>query len=238
MEKLRIWLTGASRGIGLETAKILAENGATLFLSASSHESFKNVAGTFNNFDNIFLMPCDISKSKEVKRIYSKIRSSYGGIDILINNAGIGIFKSFLETEEEDFDRTIATNFKGAFLCTKSVLPDMIENKIKGMIINILSVATQTVFTGTAIYSAGKSALLSMDRVLRNEIRSTGIKIIDILPGATESDMWDEATRKKFSGKMMQPIDVAKVIFNTIKLNQEKRLITEEILIRPIGGDL
>jgi len=238
MQKKRIWITGASRGIGLETAKILAGKSAALFLSARTIESFKNVMSTFKKYDNIFIMPCDVSNSKEVNKIYSKIEKSHGGVDILINNAGVGIFRSFLETSEEDFDRTIATNLKGAFLCSKAVLPDMIKNKTKGCIINILSVATQTTFEGTAIYSASKSALLSMDRVMRNEIRKHGIKVIDIMPGATESDMWDKETRKKLSDRMMQPSDLAKVIYNMILLNQEDRLITEEVLIRPIGGDL
>ncbi len=238
MKNKRIWLTGASRGIGFETAKLLAKNDVTLFLSARRRESFDDVIQHFQSSEKVYIIPCDVSNSDNVKNAYAEIKEIKGGVDILINNAGIGIFKSFLETSEKDFDDTIATNLKGVFLCTKAVLPDMLENKGNGIIINILSVATQTVFEGTAIYSASKSALLAMDRVLRNEVRSKGIRIIDILPGATESDMWDEKTRAKFCDRMMQPVDVAKVIVNTIKMNMEERLITEEIIMRPIGGDL
>ncbi len=235
---MKIWLTGASRGIGLETAKLLADRGATLFLSASKQESFENALPLFKDNENIFLFPCDISKSEEIRKTYAKIKDSGNNIDILINNAGVGIFKSVLETSEEDFDKTMSVNFKGAFLCTKEVLPDMLENKEKGMIINVLSVATQKVFAGSAIYSASKSALLAMSRVLREEVRSSGLKIIDIIPGATETDMWNDELRLQYRVDMMQPVDVAKVIANTIEMNIQKRFITEEVLIRPIGGDL
>jgi short-subunit dehydrogenase len=238
MKNKRIWLTGASRGIGLETAKLLAKKGLTLFLSASSPDSFKPVISQFKEFENIFFYPCDISDSNEVKNTYSKIQKLHQGVDILINNAGIGIFRSFLDTTEDDFDETIAVNLKGAFLCTKAVLPGMLKNKNNPMIINILSVATKKVFTGTVAYSTSKSALLTMSRVLREEVRTYGIKIIDIIPGATETDMWNAEIRQKYRVDMMQPVDIAKVIVNTIELNIEKRLITEEVLIRPIGGDL
>ncbi len=234
----RIWLTGAARGIGLATARLLADTDAVLFLSSTKPESFKDVVTLFKDYSNIYFMPCDVSDANEVKKTYAKIKKSHGGIDILINNAGVGIFKDFADTEIEDFDKTVAVNFKGAFLCTKAVLPDMIKNNKQTMIINVSSVATQKVFPGSAVYSASKAALLTMSKVMREELRPHNVKVIDILPGATETDMWNDDIRKKYCKSMMKPDDVAQVILNTIELNENQRLLTEEIIIRPVGGDL
>jgi len=237
MKKKRIWLTGASRGIGLETAKILAKTGSVIFMSASTEQSLKNIKSEFAGYENCYLMPCNVASNDEIKATYTKIKEITDGIDILINNAGVGIFKDFMETSEEEFDRLIDVNLKGPFLCSKAVIPGMITQQ-SGMIINILSVAAITAFPGSSIYSASKAGLLTVSRILRKEVRNDGIRVIDILPGATESDMWDEKSRKESGHKMMQPEDVARVILNTIELNIEGRLLTEEVLIRPIGGDL
>jgi short-subunit dehydrogenase len=113
----------------------------------------------------------------------------------------------------------------------------MISQK-RGLIINISSVAALSRFTGSSIYSASKSALLTMSRILRDEVRKFGIKVVDILPGATDTDMWDKESRKLLGQKMMKPEDIAQVIYDTIEMNKLNRIITEELIIRPIGGDL
>lgn len=237
MNEFNVWITGGSRGIGLEAALLLSESVKNVFISASSAESFNNNMPRVSKRNNVFVIPCDVTLSADVKSAYRKIEDMTGGVDVLINNAGIGVFSSLLDSSEHDFDRTIAVNMKGAYLCNKAVLPRMIARGT-GMIINILSVAAESKFTNSSIYAASKAGLRIMSRILREEVRSYGVRIIDILPGATNTDIWDDESRNKFGHRMMSPLDVAKAIKGVIELNTEGNLITEELIIRPIEGDL
>lgn len=237
MNEFNVWITGGSRGIGLETALLLSESFKNVFISASSADSFKENMARISKRDNVFIIPCDVSKSDDVASAYNRIVNISRSIDILINNAGIGIFSSLLDSSEQDFDRTMAVNIKGAYLCNKAVLPEMIARK-KGMIINILSVAVDSKFTNTSLYAASKAGLRTMSRILREEVRAQGVRIIDVLPGATNTDIWDVESREQFGSRMMSPLDVAKAIRSTIELNLAGNLITEELIIRPIEGDL
>ena len=156
-------------------------------------------------------------------------------IDLLVNNAGVTSFKSFLESKIFDFDNVMNTNVRGTFLCTKAVLPTMIKNR-SGHIINISSVAANTIYENSSIYSASKAALLALTNCLRSEIRKYNIKVTNILPGATETPIWDSKTRQRYKNKMMSPQDIANVVFQAYNTN--KKVMIEDIVIRPIKGDL
>ena len=236
MKTDRIWITGASRGIGYETALRLSQSGNRVFMS-SRNKTAALIRNITDKFQNSEFINCDVSDSEQVKLAYSLIDDKVGGIDILINNAGIVKYNTLVETTEDEFDKMISTNFKGAYLTIKSVLPAMLKQK-RGLIINISSVAALSRFRDSSIYSASKSALLTMSRILREEVRNSGIKVVDILPGATDTAMWDLKSRKDYGSKMMKPADIANIILKTIELNKDKRIITEELIIRPIGGDL
>ena len=127
------------------------------------------------------------------------------------------------------------TNVRGTFLCTKAVLPTMIKNR-SGHIINISSVAATTIYENSSIYSASKAALLALTNCLRSEIRKYNIKVTNILPGATETPIWDSKTRQRYKNKMMSPQDIANVVFQAYNTN--KKVMIEDIVIRPIKGDL
>jgi short-subunit dehydrogenase len=237
IEDLTIWVTGASHGIGLAIARKLADNNAKVILSARSQDSFRDVIPIFADSNNVFFFPCDVSKTNSVSKTYYKISAGVGEVDVLINNAGIAIFKLFNDMTLEDFEAMNCVNYKGVFLCTKAVLPSMIERK-SGIILNINSVSSHTVFRNASLYAASKAASLAMSRHIRNEVREHGIKVVDILPGATETPIWSEHARQKYSEKMMQPEDIADVVFNTINLCLNDRIHPEEIIVRPQGGDL
>jgi 3-oxoacyl-[acyl-carrier protein] reductase len=160
-----------------------------------------------------------------------------GDIDILINNAGISSFKKFIDTKPEVFENIININLRGPFLCIQSVLPGMLK-KNSGIIINIISVSAIKTFTKSSAYAASKAGLLAMSRSLREEVRKYGIKIIDIFPGATETEIWSKDSRDKFRDKMMKTEDVAEAVFEVIKLSMNNRMHVEEIVFRPQEGDL
>lgn len=237
IEELKIWITGASRGIGRAIAQNLAGSGAGLILSAGSQESLKSIASEFASYANVLIFPCDLRNYKEIKGVHKKIRAMTDGVDVLINNAGVTKFVRLSDISLEDFDNINSVNYRGVFLAMKEVLPEMIEKKF-GLIINILSVAVREKFLNSSIYSASKAAVHAMDTTLREEVRKDGIKIVDVFPGAVETDIWSEANKQKFGHLMMQPEDVAAAVREVVELNLNNRLMIEELVLRPQNGDL
>jgi short-subunit dehydrogenase len=236
-----IWITGAGKGIGAATAMKFVDEGATV--AATSQHDFSNhiELGHYphkyiHNTDLNFIV-CDVINPKQITETYNSIIKKYGMIDILINNAGVGLFKPFAETTADEFDNIMNVNFKGAFLCTKTVINYMLKRK-SGMIINISSSSVIENFANCSIYNASKSALLAMSRSLRNEVREYGIKIVDIIVGPTFTDIWDEKSKNEFKDRMLMPNDIADIIYQTVISNLENRLMVEEIVIRPQKGNI
>lgn len=232
-----VWITGASRGIGLAIAQQLLNKDFNLVLGATNLKSFKDFNEEIAKNPNVFLMPGDISNYNIVNEINSKISNSLGSVDILINNAGNGIFKLFTELTAEEFDKMNSVNYKGLFNTIKAVLPAMIEKKA-GVIINIISVSAQKSFPYSSVYGSSKSAACNMTNTLREEVRQFGIKIINVFPGATDTDIWQEPLRSENRHKMMQPIDIAQAVGSIIELSNNNRMMIEEIFLKPQLGDI
>jgi short-subunit dehydrogenase len=123
----------------------------------------------------------------------------------------------------------------GAIYSIKNVLPHFIENG-GGTIINVNSIITQKFFTNSSAYAASKMGLLGYSKVLREEIRKYNIRVVDIIPGTTETPMWPSDVRKKHSERMMSSEDIARVIVWAYL--QKNNIVSEEIVLRPIQGDL
>lgn len=235
--KMVIWITGASRGIGWAITRKLYDTDALLALSAKTKHSFKNKQKELASHKNVNIFPCDVSKQEEVIDIYSKITKNIGAVDILINNAGVASFKPFDELTIDDYYSMINTNLFGTFLTTKSVIPSMIERK-KGIILNIISVAAEKTFKGSALYSASKAGVLAMSRSMREDLRDKGIKVINILPGATETDLWSDNSRIKYNWRMMNPDNLADTVVDVLQKSMNDNYMIEEVTIRPQLGDL
>jgi 3-oxoacyl-[acyl-carrier protein] reductase len=176
-----------------------------------------------------------MSNEKDVRSAYARIASEMGAVDILVNNAGISPFTKFSETSIEEFDEVIDINLTGYFLAVREVLPSMYERK-QGAVVQMLSIASTKAFAGGAAYIASKFGALGLTNSLREEARKHNVKVIAILPGATETPLWGVEEREKFHERMMQPEDIALTVVQL--LDQPDRMLTEEIVLRPIGGDL
>jgi short-subunit dehydrogenase len=231
-----VWITGASTGIGKEIANEFSKSGHIVIVTGRRKSRLVSIAGEikFAGREAAALV-CNVSSERSVQKTSKKIKELYGRIDVLVNNAGITVFKTFQDTKTTDFDNIIDTNLRGSLLCTKYVLPIMLKKK-KGHIINIISVAANTVLENSAVYSASKAGLLAMTNVLREEVRKKNIKISNVLPGPVETPMWDSRSRQMYKNRMLTAQDVAKAVVNIY--NQPKKVLIEDIIIRPIKGDI
>ncbi len=234
-EKSVIWVTGASSGIGKEISKEFARVGAKVFASARRMVELERInSELIDEKISVEILPCNVGSLQNVEQAAKKILAT-GRIDCLINNAGITSFKSSEANSINEITDIINTNLLGSIYTIKNVLPKMIEQG-SGTIINIISVVVEKVFTKSSAYSASKAGLLAYAKSLREEVRKHNIRVINILPGATETPIWSGEIRKQYSERMMKPADIANLIVWTFL--QKNNLVTEEIVIRPILGDL
>ncbi len=175
-------VTGAAKGIGWGIAKVFLEQGARVAIvdwdketGEASTEAFSKQGG-----EAIFI-ECDVSNEDQVKAMVTQAVESFGGLDLLVNNAGVGIYTPVLETSSEDWDHCLAVNLKGAFLCSKASIPHM-QKAGKGAIVNISSVHSHATVNGVAPYAASKGGLTALTRNMAIDYGPT-IRVNAIAPG-------------------------------------------------------
>lgn len=230
-----IWITGASSGIGRDAAKEFAKVGCKVFVSARRSTELERLNKELQKEKlSVDIYPCNVASSANVDQTIKKITSE-NRIDCLVNSAGITSYKSAEENSINEIDDIINTNLLGAIYAIKNVLPHLIENG-GGTIININSIITQKFFTNSSAYAASKMGLLGYSKVLREEVRKYNIRVIDIIPGTTETPMWSADVRKEHSERMMNSEDIARIIVWAYL--QRNNIVSEEIVLRPIQGDL
>lgn len=236
-EELVVWVTGASSGIGLAIAKGFAYRNSTVVLSSRSEERLSVALKTIGHNRRTFLFPCDVSSPEEVERTYTKLLNSNLKVNVLVNNAGNYFPGKFLDYPLQKFEESFATNVRGVFLCTQAVLPNMLENNF-GIIVNILSVVVHKPFVNSSVYSATKSAIWGLSRALREEVRQNNVKVMNVYPGATLTDIWSKPVLEKYSKRMMTADTLAEAVICNIDVAIRNGLMVEELVVRPQLGDL
>jgi len=231
-----VWVTGASKGIGRAIARAFASIGCHVCVSGRSPSLLKSVVREITTDGGIATaIECDISRPASIITAGKRIRDRVGEVDVVVNNAGVTVFKKFLATTMDEFDTIIATNLRGHIACIKTVLPSMIRRR-NGWIINILSTASVYTFEGSAAYTATKAGLLALSKVLREEVRRSNVRVVNVLPGPTNTEMWSKESRRKFSSRMMSAKSVAEAVLAAYQMPDD--VVVEEMLIRPIQGDI
>ncbi|MFA5011216.1 MAG: SDR family oxidoreductase [Ignavibacteria bacterium] len=231
-----VWVTGASTGIGKEIAMQFSKAGYIVVVTARRKSRLVSIVKEIKFAGReAMAFVCNVASERSVNSTAKRIIENFGRIDCLVNNAGVTAFKSFLDTKVFDYDYIMNINLRGSFLTMKSVMKPMIKNK-RGHIININSVSANTVYFDSSVYSASKAGLLALSNCVRKEVRKFNIKVTNIFPGATETAMWDAKTRQKNRNRMMSPEDIAKITLQTFE--QPKKVLIEDIVIRPLKGDL
>jgi NAD(P)-dependent dehydrogenase (short-subunit alcohol dehydrogenase family) len=228
-------ITGASRGIGLAVARALASEGCNLVITGRDRPALDRASRELSKQRiAVLAVAGDVSDPSAVENLCQQIRSRFRRLDILVNNAGIGhANRSVADLEYEVWREVLRTNLDGMFLVTHFALPLM---KRGGSIVNNLSIAAKRVFPGSAAYNASKHAALGFSNTLREELRPRGIRVIAVLPGATDTaiwkELWPEAPRKK----MMSPETIAVAVVDALKLPAGS--VVEEIVLLPAAGTL
>lgn len=214
-------VTGASRGIGKEVAKELAESGITVIANYNkSEEEAKKLQQELEekNF-KLEIFKADVSKREDVKKLVEYTIEKYGKIDILINNAGISEYKLFTDETDEDWDKLINTNLYSAFAMSQEVITNMVHNK-KGCIINISSIWGIVGGSLEVLYSISKAGLDGMTKALAKELGPSNIRVNSIAPGMINTKMNSKFTEKEIEEikeeipleRLGDPQDIAKCI--------------------------
>jgi 3-oxoacyl-[acyl-carrier protein] reductase len=184
-------VTGSGRGIGREAALLLAERGVNVAVcSRTLGEVNSTVAELESMHADALGMCCDVRISSDVDKLVSKTVERFGGVDVLVNNAGVAILKQLADTTKQEWDQTIDSNLKSAFLCSKAVLPYMLKQK-SGVIINVSSGAGKAGFENLSAYCASKFGMMGLTESLAWEVASSSIRVIVICPGDVDTAMQD-----------------------------------------------
>ena len=216
-----VLITGSARGIGAATAALFADSGYNVVINynTSETEALSLCSALEAKGCKTIAVKADVSKTDEVDFLFSKAKEAFGGVDVLVNNAGIAQQKLFTDITMQDYDRMFDCNVKSVFNCCQKALPYMIHNKY-GRIINISSMWGITGASCEVHYSASKAAVIGMTKALAREVAPSGITVNCIAPGVIDTPMnkgFDEETMEALKeetpvGRIGTPEEIAKTI--------------------------
>ncbi|MTI45019.1 NAD(P)-dependent dehydrogenase (short-subunit alcohol dehydrogenase family) [Roseibium hamelinense] len=186
-------ITGASRGIGFAVAKRFVMDGAKVVLADVDDEAGQAAADDLKSLGDIMYIHCNVAERLDVRNMVAETLNAYGDIDILVNNAGIVVGADFLELEEDDFDRVLSINLKGAFLCSQAVARHMVE-KVEGggepgTIINMSSVNSVIAIPNQIPYCVSKGGMSQLTKTTALALAKYGIRVNAIGPGSIMTEM-------------------------------------------------
>lgn len=209
-------VTGASRGIGAEIARCLARDGMFVYVNYSkSRDKAEALAEEIGGA----AICADVSDETAVADMIKRIEAEKGGIDVLVNNAGISMIKMLCDTTSDDWDRIFSVNMKGAYLVTKAAMGHMVSNKY-GRIVNISSMWGEVGASCEVAYSASKAALIGFTKALAKEMALSGITVNCVTPGVIDTEMnseLDDMTMAELSeeiplGRIGKPSEIASAV--------------------------
>jgi NAD(P)-dependent dehydrogenase (short-subunit alcohol dehydrogenase family) len=180
-------ITGAARGIGLATAKRFLADGWHVALLDIERQLLADAVGTLADPDHTLAIHCDVSDAAAVASAIAAVQSRFGRLDALVNNAGIAVFAPLLETQDQDWNRVLAVNLTGPFLCTKAAAPLLREHG--GAIVNITSISAVRASTLRTAYGTSKAGLAHLTKQLAVELASLGIRVNAVAPGPVDTAM-------------------------------------------------
>ncbi len=231
-------VTGASRGIGKAISLRLAREGFDLVLAARTEAALGDVAGDCLSAAaqtgesagaKAVAVPTDVSREGEVRRLFETTLRELGRLDVLVNNAGIGVYGPVAGTTLADYERVMAVNARGTFLCSREAMRLMVPAG-GGIIVNVSSVVGIKGYANQGAYTASKHAIVGLSKVLAEEGREAGVRVHVICPGGVATDLVADARPDIRPEELLQPEDVADLVAYLIKL--PKRAMIDLIHLR------
>ena len=232
----KVVVTGGSSGIGLATAKQFCKEGDQVLIVARTKQNLeKSIAEVeaLNLPGSIQYFSADCADSQDIDSLVDFITNTFGGCDVLVNNAGIFVPGALHSEDEDNFELMVNVNLKSAYLLTKRLYPLLLKSN-KADIVNVSSIAAITAYPNGGSYAIAKAGLLAFSNNLREELKEQNVRVTAILPGATYTNSW--AGVEVEENRLMPPDDIADCIF--MACNLSRRSVVEQMIVRPQLGDL
>ena len=234
-------VTGGNRGIGLAIARSLVVEGCSVLITGRDQSASKKakaelsaVARAINPQPQVFAELCEIQNPSSVAAVFAKVKKRWGRLDILINNAGISQAMFPVETTPlELWQSVLDVNLTGLFLCSRAAIPLMERG---ATIVNNLSVAAKQIFPNFSGYNASKHGALGFTFTLREELIPKGIRVTALMPGATDTEIWNQFWPDAPRKKMIEPESVAQAVVYAVSLPVNANL--SELTVVPVVGAL
>jgi len=224
-------VTGGSKGIGYAIAASLAAAGCNVSISSRHASEVERAARALSERGpgTVEGIVCDVRNRDEVQRMIDRTVERFGGLQILVNNAGVGKFAPMSELTPEDWDQVIRTNLDGVFYCCRAAIPHLRHNE-DSWIINIASLAGKNPLPGGAAYNASKFGLVGFSEALMLDVRQYGIRVNYIMPGSVATHFNDHTPSEADAWKI-QPEDIAELVMGLVRF--PSRSLPSRIEIRP-----
>ncbi|MHA2363068.1 MAG: SDR family oxidoreductase [Candidatus Hodarchaeales archaeon] len=226
-----IIITGASKGIGKSIAELLSQNHKIILVARDTKTLEELASNIKKNGGIVEAIAGDVTKEDQVRNVVAKTLEKFQTIDVLINNAGIGLFKRVDEFTIDEFNEILNINLFGTFLFTKYVVPILIKKKA-GQIINIASIAGLTGFKGGTAYAASKFGQVGFTESLREDLKQYGIAVTAVCPGGVNTSFGgDEINEKGIRDYLLEPEDVARAVEYLV--NESETANTKLLELKP-----
>jgi NADP-dependent 3-hydroxy acid dehydrogenase YdfG len=226
-------VTGASSGIGEAAARLLVSEGVRVVLVARRRERIEALAAELG--PDALALTADVADAEQVAALFDQVRERFGGLDLLFNNAGLGVNAPFEQSDPADWKRMIDINLYGVLQCTQAAIP-LLRGRPGAMICSVSSVGGRYGVPNWSVYSATKFAVVGFHDALRKELGEEGIRVTVLEPGATRTEFGAnvaEAQAQRWAQlDAMTGEDIAQALVYAFA--QPARVLVEEILLRPV----
>ncbi|PSN84703.1 short-chain dehydrogenase [Candidatus Marsarchaeota G1 archaeon BE_D] len=241
-------VTGSGRGIGLAIALALAKNGFKIVLNAKRHaEEGEQALRLVKSFSDAHFVQADVATEQGALTLIDESIKVFGGVDVLVNNAGVGIAKPLVQTEEALWDKMINANLKSTYLCCRFSIPHMLKNSW-GRIVNITSVAGLHGAVHLCAYSAAKAGVIGLTKALAAELESTGITVNAVAAGLVKTKMGESllrylgveekewANRFTLTHKLIEPEEVGTLVGYLV--SEDAKNVTGQVFVIDSGSTI